>query len=1817
MAGAFMGLSAGWAGLIDRWGVPALQAWVARCPAVELPPCPACPGCSCPACPPCPGASVGATTGTVALACGTAALAGASLGALGTFTALWLWAPRGGAAEGRGRPATAWAWVLYNVVGALLFHQGRVAGQLALTSDVIIMTPDDMVYAETLLTAGPDISAVRFSATRWPPPPGIDPGATHRFRQAPSAAREAAWLAAAVAEADAEFGRRHPGVPVPPGGTLVPMAVGLLPGFVAPAAAPAAIVGPVPPPDGAAAAPPAAGVAAAALAAAGPPASDGPLAAAVPGPAAGVPIAPGAPPAVGAPPGPSWKDDGGAPLGPNGEAPAGWSWVFAENAGGLAYGSVVQVGPSGVAILAARAGRRAIITLVGGASAMAFILEDWRRGDFIDKWRGADARILARTPGVRPARSWLAVTESAVKVADPSFTLPPRSAGWCVAWLLREGGPIQRHESWRSRKRLNSSDWGVSEHHALSIVLEDLATHDEVNVANLLGAERLLRKMQLIEHFWDEKQRGQDAGQLKLPVEEVSAFMGGTGPSSRPSSMARPALLGVVGKELERISQIKKNARKLREEAKAAAGPKGVHGTFDGSGVERQRDLFPLPVPGAADPGGLAAGGGSLPRAGATLAQQQCLTRVADSVSQLGPPPGDLQPLAALQELQAALSYDGSLSTRAEAMGASQLSLPHPGDHPVALGRLLGAEVFDSVYRVISCKVLPKTEVLQREQSVGFKKPYSDPCLRDPRRYAALVRRLHEAGVVDLVSDAALVVDEVGPFSAAKKSGKQRLVVGARPANFWFGDPGGARLATGAALAAIELPDGANLWTASADIVDAFYNMQLPDAWRPCFALPPLDSWGLGREAAPGQPRAQRLWPRLAVLPMGWPHALAVCQRVSAAAADRAGLPPGRRAGAHLVHVDNFASLALDGDTADRLKDDMVAELRSEGLPVHEEEAASLHAPVLGWVIDGARGAVAPSPRRAWRMSLATRALLAVPRVSAQQVRQVVGHCAFPLTVRRPLLAVFSAVYRFIPKAGEAPRPWWPSVRRELTRWLTPTSGPAGWAEWAALVVAGGVTAALRWIPSEANPADLPSRRALRADRQVLTPAPLVATVPRQAAVGRPGQATASQRGQRRARRSHLSKAAEAAAMRAGRAAARAPEAASLRSSAGHVLGALSISATTRAKCTRLLAEFVAWMTTVAVALRAEAADDLLAHWMGQQCAEGWNPERGACMLAALKFMMPQFGRGVYDEVIPFDLLFYSFLPSALRWLRAATHPGEPLFPFPLVRVSSLFKGAAEDMGLASLTPQLCQLRHSGPSVELALQLQTLASVKLRGRWRTDASVARYLKPGRVNEQLQRLAPEVQRAALLAPARRFLAPPIFVEVFSGEGVLAAALRSEGALAIEWDIAWGAGWDLTDPKVSRVLRGWLDAGLIWGMHFGVPCETWSRVRDTGPLRVPGGSPSCARRAPAPESAPCSGGSWGFLWFAIGVIVGAAGLLAVLGELQAARCCRRRAPLGIEGAWADPRVWHQRLVLGVVAFSSGKPRMIATPDRRVYAGDYSPDPADVAAPTVAQVAAFTAAAVAEAATEAAPAAAQGVAAPAVAAECLLPGVGAAPGPDGRPTRWVAAESFGGHRLGDEVQFIARARAVGNKGVHILPDGVGLFVTYLRPSDEEAIFDEIVAADARTLTARRNRLGRALADMCVAVTKEDFGRGWGLPGCRAAAWCLGRINAEGRPGCPSRSVQHLHLAGAVKATLLVDQLNGANLVAVEMLLRRLQTIEFAREQQASAGLSRGAGQLVICPDLLDVARADVEREAQLSEALRNGGEEREAARKMGGKD
>ena len=189
-------------------------------------------------------------------------------------------------------------------------------------------------------------------------------------------------------------------------------------------------------------------------------------------------------------------------------------------------------------------------------------MEDWRLAAFQRDWRGRDGRVIYRPPGTTAsARPWSKVCDESSEQVIPDFAMRPRTVLWCVQWLLREGGPVQHHEAWKSRRKLGLTDFGVSEHHTLSTILEDLCVTDALDTPNLLAAERLCRKLQMIEYFWDEKQREQDAAQQRMPVEEVNAFMGGTGSSARPSSMVCLTMIDHISKELERVGNIKRNAQ--------------------------------------------------------------------------------------------------------------------------------------------------------------------------------------------------------------------------------------------------------------------------------------------------------------------------------------------------------------------------------------------------------------------------------------------------------------------------------------------------------------------------------------------------------------------------------------------------------------------------------------------------------------------------------------------------------------------------------------------------------------------------------------------------------------------------------------------------------------------------------------------------------------------------------------------------------------------------------------------------------------------------------------------------------------------------------------------------------------------------------------------------------------------------------------------------------------------------------------------------------------------------------------------------------
>jgi len=119
---------------------------------------------------------------------------------------------------------------------------------------------------------------------------------------------------------------------------------------------------------------------------------------------------------------------------------------------------------------------------------------------------------------------------------------------------------------------------------------------------------------------------------------------------------------------------------------------------------------------------------------------------------------------------------------------------------------------------------------------------------------------------------------------------------------------------------------------------------------------------------------------------------------------------------------------------------------------------------------------------------------------------------------------------------------------------------------------------------------------------------------------------------------------------------------------------------------------------------------------------------------------------GLFDEAI---LLDSPLFPWTADFLTAWTR-GRPALER-LVRIdysdwSRAFLKAALAVGLSVLgPPTLYALRHGGASHEALHRVRPLAEIKKRGRWHTDASVARYEKGGRVAQAENRIPPKWQR----------------------------------------------------------------------------------------------------------------------------------------------------------------------------------------------------------------------------------------------------------------------------------------------------------------------------------------------------------------------------------------------------------------------------------------------------------------------------------------
>ena len=102
---------------------------------------------------------------------------------------------------------------------------------------------------------------------------------------------------------------------------------------------------------------------------------------------------------------------------------------------------------------------------------------------------------------------------------------------------------------------------------------------------------------------------------------------------------------------------------------------------------------------------------------------------------------------------------------------------------------------------------------------------------------------------------------------------------------------------------------------------------------------------------------------------------------------------------------------------------------------------------------------------------------------------------------------------------------------------------------------------------------------------------------------------------------------------------------------------------------------------------------------------------------------------GESDDTVILDSQHLQWLNPVWRVLH--DQDAEKLvFPFGYAAYMVEFKRSVAALGVPGAVPY--QARHSGPSIDLALRRRDLKAAKKRGRWKTDRSLRRYEKAGRL-----------------------------------------------------------------------------------------------------------------------------------------------------------------------------------------------------------------------------------------------------------------------------------------------------------------------------------------------------------------------------------------------------------------------------------------------------------------------------------------------------
>ena len=119
--------------------------------------------------------------------------------------------------------------------------------------------------------------------------------------------------------------------------------------------------------------------------------------------------------------------------------------------------------------------------------------------------------------------------------------------------------PITQHQSWIQKSRISQNDRAKYEHESLSRVMDFMILYDQLNVANLARAERITKRLMILEQAYREGD---------TPNYDGAAYMQGDEVAEDPSFVGFK-VRRYVADQFKDDSQIQKEKRKANEEKAA------------------------------------------------------------------------------------------------------------------------------------------------------------------------------------------------------------------------------------------------------------------------------------------------------------------------------------------------------------------------------------------------------------------------------------------------------------------------------------------------------------------------------------------------------------------------------------------------------------------------------------------------------------------------------------------------------------------------------------------------------------------------------------------------------------------------------------------------------------------------------------------------------------------------------------------------------------------------------------------------------------------------------------------------------------------------------------------------------------------------------------------------------------------------------------------------------------------------------------------------------------------------------------------------